>query len=324
MSQTKPQIARLAFIDGEIRKRGFPNASTLAKAYEVSAKTIARDIDFLKFEMKAPIAYDPVKHGYFYTEPTYRLQPLEVTESDLFALCIAEKALKQYEQTPLYPKLKAIFDRIAAQLPGTVSIQLPWVNERVSFIGEHPRTIDPAIWDAVAEALRAGRRLHMVYKTPRQTEPGARDIDPYHLAAYRGDWYLIGHDHKSDELRTFAVSRIKSVKMLASHFDVPADFNAAEALRKRFGIIDGDRTYNVRIHVSADQAPYLLERTWHPEQKLKHHGDGSVVLAFPTSNLYEVKFWVLTWGRAAKVLAPRELIDAVREELEATLQNLRS
>jgi predicted DNA-binding transcriptional regulator YafY len=47
--------------------------------------------------------------------------------------------------------------------------------------------------------------------------------------------------------------------------------------------------------------------------------DGSVVLGFPALHLYEVRRWVLSWGSGAKVLAPKELAEAVQQELAAAL-----
>ncbi|MHB8223648.1 MAG: WYL domain-containing protein, partial [Desulfurivibrionaceae bacterium] len=75
----------------------------------------------------------------------------------------------------------------------------------------------------------------------------------------------------------------------------------------------------VKIRFSKEHAPYVLEREWHPGQTLDREKDGGVVLGFPALHLYEVRRWVLSWGSGAKVLAPKELVDAVREELGAAL-----
>ena len=54
-----------------IRERQFPTVSTLAKEFEVSTRTVERDIEFLRDRYEAPIKYD-IKHGgYVYTEQTF-------------------------------------------------------------------------------------------------------------------------------------------------------------------------------------------------------------------------------------------------------------
>ena len=73
----KTQLLRLVFIDRKIRegmRSGiYANCSSMAKEYEVSSKSIMRDIDYLKNQRDAPIEYDPQKRGYYYTEDNFKL-----------------------------------------------------------------------------------------------------------------------------------------------------------------------------------------------------------------------------------------------------------
>jgi predicted DNA-binding transcriptional regulator YafY len=102
----------MLFIDRKIREGKYPNCSSLGEEWEVSAKTIQRDIDYIKYELDAPLEYDAVKHGYYYTEEQFKMPAVTVSESDLFAVCIAELALEQFKQTPIHDKLVKVFDRI--------------------------------------------------------------------------------------------------------------------------------------------------------------------------------------------------------------------
>ena len=100
MAKFKPQYRRLLFIDQKLRdsSRGgkLPNCTSLADEWETSPRTIQRDIEFLKWEMDAPIEYDRSRHGYYYSEPDFVLPALRIGEGDLFAICLAEKVLRQY------------------------------------------------------------------------------------------------------------------------------------------------------------------------------------------------------------------------------------
>jgi len=66
----KPQYQRLLFVDREIRGGRFPSCATIARKWEVSAKTIQRDVDYLKYDMKAPIKYNKSKHSLYYKDKT--------------------------------------------------------------------------------------------------------------------------------------------------------------------------------------------------------------------------------------------------------------
>ncbi len=318
MGKFKPQYRRLLFIGRKIREGSFPNCSSLAKEWEVSTKTVQRDIAYLKWELDAPIEYDSVKHGYYYTEPNYRMPTMTISESDLFAICIAEKALEQYKHTPLYTKLASVFDKIQGSLPEKVSVHPSWVESRFSFFSAPVTKIDGNVWQTITKSVRGNRTLRLGHVSPGAKDKGEeRDVDPYHLVNHKGQWYLIGHCHRSQKLRTFALSRVNKARLLERRFALPEDFDIRKVVGSHFGIMWSDEEYHVRIRFAQRVAPYIKERQWHPTQKIKENRDGILVLSFTTNHLNEVKDWALSWGSSAKVLGPKELVTKIKRDLHA-------
>ncbi|MDH4321445.1 MAG: WYL domain-containing protein [Desulfobulbaceae bacterium] len=320
MGKDKTALLRLIFIDKKIREGMacgiLANCSSMAAEYEVSSKSILRDIDYLRYQMAAPIAYDSSRRGYYYQEEQYRLPAIDLTESDLFAICIAEKTLTQHENSPVYHRLRTVFDKIEASLPASVTIQPDWLAESLSVAPEPQTSIDQAIWSTVTEGLRKHLALHILHERPGADAPTERRFDPYHIVHCDGEWYLIGYCHLRAAQRTLAISRIRSATLLADAFTVPADFSPAPFHGGRFGLFGSGRDQLVRIRFNRDHAPYLLERQWHPEQEISKLADGGVDLTFPAANLHTVRQWVLSWGSGAKALAPASLVAAVRTELQ--------
>lgn len=319
MAKFKPQYRRLLFIDRKIHEGGYPNCRGLAGEWEVSAKTIQRDIDYLRDELDAPIEYDAERHGYRYTEENYRLPAISISESDLFAVCIAEKALVQFEQTPLYGRLRSVFDKIEQALPGRVTVHPGWIDGRISFRPGASTHIRPEVWDIMAAALRTNRRVRLEHRSPGRSRATGHEVDPYHLVNYRGEWYLIAYSHTRSEIRTFALSRIGQAGLLDVQFEIPESWERERWLGDDFGIIRGDETHKVRIRFDARRAPYIRERQWHATQAIKELRNDALELSFRTSYLAEVKDWVLSWGRGARVLGPRILVDRVKKDLRKAL-----
>ena len=325
MAKFKPQYRRLLFIDERLREgsRGdkLPNCNSLAEEWETSPKTIQRDIEFLKWEMGAPIEYDRSRHGYYYSEPDFVLPALRIAEGDLFAICLAEKVLRQYENTPVHTRLASVFSKIERYLPDHVSISPAVLDERFSFFPEAAPTIDPDIWEQAFKALRLGRTLNIAYQIPGRRKPYDTRVDPFHVVGYRGEWYLIGHCHLKNALRVFGISRIRKAQVSEDTFAIPTDFDFEEQWRNHFGIMVGSDELTVRIRFRKDQAPYVQERDWHPAQEFSEEKDGSLVMTFKTRHLLEVTRWVLSWGSAATVLEPAELVEAVKAEAAAMGSN---
>ncbi|NTV13502.1 MAG: WYL domain-containing protein [Desulfobulbaceae bacterium] len=318
------QLQRLLFIDRMIREGmqsgRLANCATIAAAYEVSTKSILRDIDYLKNQAGAPIKYIRQRHGFCYTEESYQLPAIQISESDLFAIALARKTLRQYENTPLYQKLVKVFKKIEESLPEKVSVDPAWVDERMSVVPESRTIINPAVWESIAEGLRRNKRLEIRYHKPGSECAEPRLVDPYHTVSFQGEWYLIGHCHRRREIRTFALSRIRTAQVTSEGFTPPADFSFEQYSGHQFGIFQGDRERLVLLLFSPHHRPYVEEREWHREQQLEIRKDGSLLLSFPTKHLFEVKRWVLSWGEGVKVLAPPELADQLRKEIRKTLQ----
>ena len=159
-------------------------------------------------------------------------------------------------------------------------------------------------------------RVHeILHRSPQRERPTEREVNPYRLWYANNGLYLVGHDHRENALRTFAVERIQSAKLTNRRFEIPPDFNFEEFRKAAFNIIWGE-PQEVKIRFSASQAPYIKERTWHPSQQIEPEPDGSIILTLKVGDLGEVKRWLIGFGAEAKVLVPDELREEIATECE--------
>ena len=92
---------------------------------EVSPKSIHRDIEFMRDRMELPIEYDLVRHGVFLQQSEVNAFPtMQITEGELFALVVAEKALQQYRGTNFEKPLLSAIRKMEQSLPDTISLNL--------------------------------------------------------------------------------------------------------------------------------------------------------------------------------------------------------
>src|SRR5881394_422681 len=89
---SRPPLERMLRIHQAIESGKFPNMTTLARELEVSTKSIQRDLDFMRDRLGLPIAYDGSRVGFHYTEKVSSFPTMQITEGELVALVIAEKA----------------------------------------------------------------------------------------------------------------------------------------------------------------------------------------------------------------------------------------
>lgn len=303
-----------------IQSGKFPNASTLARELEVSTKSIHRDIEFMRDRLDLPIEYDPARFGYGYTGEVGAFPTLQITEGELFALLVAEKALQQYRGTSFEKPLLSALRKMEQSLPETISFNLADIEQTISFRTRAEQMLDLEIFDALAKATARRQQIELAYRKPGRPQAEHRTVDPYHLANINGEWYLFAFDHLRKDVRTFVPARIRSVKTTGRTFQPPRKFSLDQRLRGSFGVHSGQGQYDVVIQFDSGVADYIREKRWHESQELRDLKDGGVELRLTLSSLSEVERWVLSWGGNARVLRPEELAEAVRQAAQKILR----
>jgi predicted DNA-binding transcriptional regulator YafY len=310
---SRPPLERMLRIHQAILAGKFPNASTLARELEVSAKSVHRDLEFMRDRLDLPLEYDSHRSGYFYTEEVNAFPTVQITEGELFALIVAEKALQQYRGTNFEKPLLSAIRKMEQSLPDTISLNLADIEHTISFRMRAEPILTLGIFDALAKATAHRQQLELTYRKPgsRQTEP--RVVDPYHLANINGEWYLFAFDHARKDIRTFVPARVQAVRQTGTTFARPEKFSLERRLRDSFGVHSGEGEYEVILRFNARVADYVREKKWHASQRLRDLKGGGVELRMKLSSLVEIERWVLSWGGDAVVVKPRELAAAVKE-----------
>jgi proteasome accessory factor B len=303
-----------------VQAGGFPNTETLARDLEVSGKSVQRDIQFMRERLDLPLAYDAARNGFHYQEEVSAFPTLQITEGELFALVVAEKALQQYRGTSFEKPLLSAIKKMEQSLPDTISLNLADLEQTISFRTRVEQILDLKIFDALAKAAANRQQLRLLYRKPGQPKPEARLVDPYHLANINGEWYLFAYDHARQDIRTFAPARIKSIKPTGKIFVRPEKFSLEKRLRGSFGVHAGQGEHAVILRFNARAADFVREKKWHPSQALRNLRDGGVELKLKLTSLVEIERWILSWGGDVAVTKPPALVESVRAAAKRILR----
>ena len=304
-------LERMLRIHQALQAGKFPNASRIAREIEVSTKTIHRDIEFMRDRLNLPIEFDYFHKGFYYTAEVSAFPTMQITEGEIFALVVAEKALQQYRGTSFEKPLLSAIRKMEQALPDTISLNLADIEQTISFRTRAEPILNLQIFDALAKAVAQRQQLMLQYRKPGQpVEP--RLVDAYHLANINGEWFLFAYDHARKDLRTFVPARIQSAKPTGKIFQRTEKFSLEKRLRDSFGVHAGEGKFNVVLRFTPRAADYIREKKWHSSQTLRELSDGGAELKMTLSSLAEVQRWVLSWAGEATVLQPPELAESVR------------
>jgi proteasome accessory factor B len=296
----------------KLKAGSFPNCRKLAGELEVSSKTIQRDIDFMRDRLGLPIEYDQLHFGFYYSEPVTSFPSIEVSEGEIVALFVAQKALDQYKGTPFEKSLKSAFGKISEGLQDKIDFRWSDMDSAISFRGLGTSVADLDLFETLSHAVLDSHEVVFDYKKLGSSHFEARRVQPYHLGCVENQWYLFGFDLARQQIRTFALPRMRKLRNTRIRFHRPADFSIAEHLGGSFGVFTGRGHHRVRIRFDAFAARLVNERQWHASQKIKRLTGGGIEMTMTLGSLEEVERWVLSWGEHAKVLEPAALLQRMR------------
>lgn len=294
------------------------NCTQFAREFDVSRKTIQRDIDHMRDRLGLPIEYDRGTHSYVYTAPVEAFPTVQMSEGDAFALFVAERALEPLRGTPMFDRLQSTFEKLTSSLKGSVDLTAD-DHDAVSFAQFGEGRTNAEAFDQLQKAQNEQREVTFAYKKPGAQRAESRRVRPYHLTHRDNLWYLVGFDLTREDIRTFALPRMDKVTLTQAKFTLPEDFSPETFFADALGVVAGSgEAYDIHIRFSAAVAERIEERVWHESQKTKRRRDGGVDLRLRLGSLIEIERWVLGWGADAEVITPK----ALRDQVAATTKDM--
>src|SRR5260370_40180164 len=262
----------------------------------------------MRARLRLPLKYAGRRYGYFYTQAVSSFPTLQITEGELFALLVAEKALPQEHGTNVEKPPPTAFRKMAAALHDTISLNLVDWEQTISFRTRAEPIVKLEMFDTLAKAAAQRRQLQLTYRKPGKPQTELRVVDPDHLANGNGEWFLFAFDHLRRDIRTFVPARVQTAQFTGKSFVRPRKFSVQQTLRDSFGVHSGRSVFEVLIRFNASAADYIREKRWHPSQELRELKDGGVELRLRLSSLGEIERWILGWRGTAAPPTPTELV----------------
>ncbi|MCU0237655.1 MAG: WYL domain-containing protein [Acidobacteria bacterium] len=315
---------RYLWFHGRLQAKKYPKIADLAEKFEISRRQAAREIEFMRLFLEAPIEYSSEHSGYYYSRENFQFPGLWVSEEEIVSLVVARRLAAALPDRGLKRK----FDLFLRKVSNDMDLDLLRLEEKVSLKNVRYTRVEPAVFSAVLKALVRERQLAITYapgyvaaeaqRTLPQVDAGltARTVDPLHLLVYMGNWHLIAWCHERRAVRDFLLSRVRQAEVLVRPVASPVKPEAIKAqIEERYGIFFAGPPIRVVLRFSGAGARAVREQVWFPGQESEEPGDGTLLLKFPVADFREVVRDILPFGGDAEVLEPPEL----RRLLAATI-----
>lgn len=286
-------------------------AQELADRFEVSKRTIFRDIDMLNCAGIPIVSYPGLGGGVSIVEG-YKVDKRVLSTDDTEKIFTALSGLKSIDGDVSVNNLIA---KLAPVQEAELYSRSHYVMDLSSWFSDS-LTHEKA--DALHQAISQQRLIHMVYIS--KTSRSARTVEPHKLIFKQSYWYLYAFCHSRNEFRLFRLNRIVSYDITDEHFQTrPTDRIESErdygpgiySLQYREGFTeilleyDGDRAFELTSRIDAS----LLDQT-----AVTHRGHPSI--RFYTSDLSGTADFIMSMGDLVRAISPPELVHEIRRRLD--------
>jgi predicted DNA-binding transcriptional regulator YafY len=306
---------RYYWFDNQIKADTFPNANSLAEKFECDKKTAQRAIDLMRDRLNAPLNYDAVKHGYIYTDNSFELPRLQVSQEELLSILLAQNILSQSAGGTISALIKRFGKRLFVKM-GNLGLDEQRMYEAFSAKWNEYAPVEGFVFQKVTKALLENQVLEFSYTSPRDQQTNHRAVEPHHLQHYMGSWTLIGFCRLRKGWRKFMLSRMTELTLTKEVFKPQPKSAWQNQLDGGFGIFQGGELTTVKLHFNPFRAAWIREQIWHPQQAITLLADGSLDMTFPVYKFYEVKMKILQFGGDVEVMEPLALRDEIKIEID--------
>ncbi|UCV14752.1 helix-turn-helix transcriptional regulator [Quatrionicoccus australiensis] len=312
---------RFGIIERMLLSRRSVSFAELQQRLEVSRATLHRDIKDLRERMNVPILCDRDTGTYRIDNSVerYELPGVWFSAGEIHALLSMQQLLAAFDAGGLLAEhVGPLRQRLLGMLESTTDSAAD-IARRIRILSAAARHYAPQHFQHIAAALMERRRLSIDYVARSKGDASQREISPQRLTHYRDNWYLDAWCHLRDELRSFAVDAIKTVKTMDAIAQEISEAELDAALGAGYGIFAGAEVQWATLLFTPDRARWVAAEHWHPEQEGSFLDDGSYQLRLPYSNDPELIMDILKYGPDCEVVGPAGLREKVVGLLKAAV-----
>jgi len=273
-------------------------AKELAERFEVSTRTIYRDIETLS-NANIPIYMSKGKDGGISILEEYVLNKSILSEEEQKQILIALQSLEtmnNHNEKDVLEKMSIIFNKKVTD----------WI--KIDFSNWSPSKENT--FQIIKSAILNKQLIEFTYYNSTG-EKNLRIVEPLQIWFKDKSWYLVSYCRLKENYRFFKLTRMKEVKQLKEHFqrELPKQNEEEKYLKNIF----------LELEISKEMAFRVYDEFDNDEITKKDDGNFIVKVEFPENEW--VYSFILSFGEYIKVISPKYAKNVIKQKLQKSLKN---
>ena len=288
-------------------------ASDIAKRFDVSLRTVYRDIGTL-YEAGVPICGD-AGIGYSLIEG-YRLPPLMFTQAEALAFVTAGKFVEQLTDTENSKHFNSGMDKIRSVLKSVAKCSLENLDNSIEVYRNKllPASKHQNLLQAIMESISSQTILHMKYYTPSREASAERDVEIVGITFIHPYWYLVAWCHLRQDYRNFRIDRIEELSKTRNKFT-----KKHPPLQELGYDCDDVQLTKVVMHTTKETAKYMGYQKYNFGLVSEKEIGGVIEQVYMCHYTESISRWALAYIDTTKVVEPLEVSERIEQILSRRL-----
>lgn len=293
------------------QSRDLVRAQDLAERFEISERTVYRDIDAL-CEVGVPL-YGVAGEGYRLMDGYY-LPPVTFSPEEARALALALSMFKGFSiEGESHQSAESAQDKILAILPNRQKKEVETLTAVLNFYAMPQPQID---FDdqkliTIQQAIQEHKLIDLTYHSIADNKQTQRVIEPIELAMINHTWLLTGHCRLREGVRNFNLARIDQFQVLDQEF---APRNVS---RSRFP----EEQYDVVVRFEHEVVRWVRERQHFSFVREAQSAEDGVTMIYRVPAWRVIGAWLLGWGDQMTIVEPRHLREQILQMAQRLTEN---
>lgn len=328
-----------------LRKQNTVSATELAERFEVSIRTIYRDIEALS-ELGVPVYAEMGRTGGFRLVEGYFLPPVMFTTGEATSLLLGLTLLRRLRVTPFPAAVETAEHKLLAALPDTLRMVLARAAQLIGFedipldtfhwgprdtttpppaiLSTEAKTKESQVVSTFLRAILEGQDVQLHYRSPYKTQATHYVVAPNGLVWDRDWWYLVGErkEQQGESQRFWRADRVLSIDLRYRHGHQPGEFDVNQLLGRtwlREAMAEWMEEAPVKLRITQQQAVRLKLDWYYRYARYEELDTGQVLMTFGEDKPEYVLDLVRWLGPGAELLEPLAWRAQLRNELAEML-----
>ena len=275
-------------------------AKELAEHFEVSIRTVYRDIETLTFA-GIPVYSSRGKNGGIRLLESYVLNKTLISQDEQNEILYALQSLKAAS----YPEVEEILEKMSLIFNKSSD---NWIEINFSRYGAE----DSTLFENIKKAILNKKTVNFTYHNTKG-EKSRRTADPLKIWFKEKAWYLFAYCHEKKSIRQFKINRIKGLTLTEEHFDKSMeDFeinDEKEAVKRVKVIAEIDKSQAYRVYDEFS------------EENINKMKDGNFEVIMENPENEWVYGYLLSFGEYLKVKEPERIKKILSDKIEKMREN---